>query len=100
MQNHEANIAPSSLSMKRQVVGRAVLWLSVLLLLLSAASLSAQSCLRWVQRTDVGSPGQRYGHSMAYDAARGVTILFGGQFSEVGEDPEFFQDIWEYDGVR
>lgn len=54
--------------------------------------------MRWVLRGEVGSPGARYGHSMAYDAERGVTYLFGGEYSEVGGDPVFFNDVWEYDG--
>lgn len=55
--------------------------------------------LSWVERVGVGSPGPRYGHAMAYDSDRGVTVFFGGEFSEVGGDPECFNDTWEYDGV-
>ncbi len=40
----------------------------------------------WTQRTPTAPPG-RYGHSMTYDAARGVGVLFGGQLG-----------IGEYDG--
>lgn len=47
--------------------------------------------LFWVQRTDVGSPGPRSGHALAYDSDRGVTILFGGQHGDIN-------DTWEYDG--
>lgn len=55
--------------------------------------------LHWIKRTDVGSPGPRYGHAMAYDSKRSVTVFFGGEFSEVGGQPEYFNDTWEYDGV-
>jgi hypothetical protein len=38
---------------------------------------------------------------MAYDAERGVTYLFGGEYSaKAGDDPDYRQDVWEYDGVR
>src|SRR5689334_12080019 len=55
--------------------------------------------LFWQQRTDVGSPGPRYGHALAYDSDRGVTVFFGGEYSEMGGDPEYFNDTWEYDGA-
>jgi hypothetical protein len=58
-------------------------------------------CVEWVKRTDVGSPGLRYSHAMAYDSDRSVTVLFGGEFSSPGEsDFIFFNDTWEYDGVQ
>ena len=63
-------------------------------------SFTASACLRWVQRTDVGSPGPRYAHSLAYDPRTGLVVFFGGQFSEVGGEPEFFNDVWTYDGIR
>lgn len=57
-------------------------------------------CDRWVQRTDVGSPGQRYSHAMAYDEERGVTVFFGGELSNPGDAEVYFNDTWEYDGVH
>src|SRR5262245_19060472 len=54
----------------------------------------SQLCMRWVQRTDVGSPGDRRHHAMAYDSDRGVVVLFGG------EAGEFLQGTQEYDGAR
>ena len=53
----------------------------------------------WVHRTDVGSPGQRYSHAMAFDEHRGVTVFFGGELSNPGDDPTFYGDTWEYDGA-
>jgi hypothetical protein len=52
----------------------------------------------WVHRTDVGTMGKRFGHAMAYDSSRGVTVFFGGEYGEPGEDSGFFNDTWEYDG--
>jgi hypothetical protein len=39
-------------------------------------------------------PGNRYGHSMAYDSAGGVIVLFGGQ---VAANYKF--DTWEWNGT-
>src|SRR5262249_22445088 len=33
----------------------------------------------WTQRTNVGSPGVRTNHPMAYDSVTGKTVLFGGE---------------------
>lgn len=52
----------------------------------------------WVHRTDVGTMGKRFGHAMAYDSSRGVTVFFGGEYGEPGESSSFFDDTWEYDG--
>ncbi len=35
----------------------------------------------WMLRATTG-PGPRYRHAMAYDAARGVTVVFGGDYYE------------------
>ena len=45
----------------------------------------------WVERFPSHSPPARCGFGMAYDAARGVTVLFGGEGLR--------SDTWEYDGV-
>jgi hypothetical protein len=44
--------------------------------LLMPAPVLAQS-VEWT-RTSVTGPAPRYDHAMAYDTARGVTVLFGG----------------------
>lgn len=54
--------------------------------------------LLWKQRSDVGTPGERYGHALAYDTERGVTVLFGGDRTKVITDRVFLNDTWEYDG--
>lgn len=80
-------------------------WALVLALLVGFAAGDAASAatprytLAWTQRTDVGSPGPRYGHALAYDSDRGILVFFGGEYSLPGGDPEYFNDTWEYDGV-
>ncbi|MFU8802307.1 MAG: hypothetical protein ACNA8W_00720 [Bradymonadaceae bacterium] len=53
----------------------------------------------WTKKFPVGAPFRRIGHSMAYDASEGVTVLFGGWVG-VGEDgsPTMFGDTWGWDG--
>lgn len=48
----------------------------------------------WVQRAVTG-PSPRYGHAMAYDAARHVTVLFGGK----GAADVLNSETWEWDGI-
>jgi hypothetical protein len=57
--------------------------------LLPAIAHAKSYCLQWVQRIDVGSPGDRAGHSMAYDVHRGVTVFFGGDIPG-GEEEHYF----------
>src|SRR5207253_1198099 len=45
----------------------------------------------WTQRM-VSGPSPRYLHAMTYDAARGVTVLFGGYNIASGE-------TWEWNGT-
>ena len=59
---------------------------------INQASDPARFHLYWGERTDVGSPGPRFGHALAYDSDRGVTVLFGGY------NHHWFDDTWEYDG--
>lgn len=47
----------------------------------------------WENRTGASWPPGRSGHSMAYDAARGNTVLFGG-WDSVGRK----NDTWTWDG--
>ncbi len=74
--------------------------LAVTLLLFISASTHAQYCVQWVQRTDVGTPGPRLGSAMAYDSDRGVTVLFGGEYHQSGNNDLFWDDTWEYDGIQ
>src|SRR3990170_3875203 len=47
----------------------------------------------WTLREVTEGPTGRYGHAMAYDTARGVTVLFGG-YGQGGE----LRETWEWDG--
>jgi hypothetical protein len=47
----------------------------------------------WTRR-NVAGPSPRDGHRMAFDAARGVTVLFGGESDQGCR----FADTWEWDG--
>lgn len=47
----------------------------------------------WIQQTPATSPPGRFGACMAYDAASGQIILFGGESSLAG-----FGDTWNWDG--
>ncbi len=49
--------------------------------------------LLWTQRQDIG-PAARFGHAMAFDTARGRTVLFGGVAG--GSN---LNDTWEWDGA-
>lgn len=49
---------------------------------------------RWTE-IKTTNPGKRFMHAMAYDAARGKTILFGG-----GNGQTQFNDTWEWDGKQ
>ncbi len=53
---------------------------------------------RWELRSSEG-PAPRYGHAMAYDAARGVTVLFGG-VRWTGNGLQHFNDTWEWNGSQ
>lgn len=66
--------------------------------------------MQWLQRTDVGSPGPRYGSAMAYDEIREVVLLYGGDLNTgvtpgtyvSPQDPLQYNqhDLWKYDGVQ
>jgi N-acetylneuraminic acid mutarotase len=49
----------------------------------------------WTNRTVAGTtPSARYGHAMAYDPGRGVTVLVGGWDIDTGDA---LADVWEWD---
>ncbi|HAV60773.1 MAG TPA: hypothetical protein DCY13_00210, partial [Verrucomicrobiales bacterium] len=85
---------------RRQAVRPAAMVLATLVILAvdTTSAFAANECLQWVRRFDVGSPGDRAGHSMAYDIHRDVTVFFGGDIP--GGGPEhYFNETWEYDGT-
>lgn len=50
----------------------------------------------WVKRAPSSPiPSGRYCHAMAYDSARGVTVLFGGHSGS-----GYLQDTWEWNGAQ
>jgi hypothetical protein len=50
----------------------------------------------WTEMPTTSAPPARWGHTMTYDAARGSTVLFGGQDAA----GNLLDDTWEYDGVQ
>src|SRR5262245_46031280 len=61
-------------------------------LLLLAGWIPAQTA--WTDRTPASSPPGRLGPGLAYDSARGRTVLFGG----LNGGQATFSDTWEWDG--
>lgn len=53
---------------------------------------------RWKEVTTAG-PAERSGHVMAYDTARGKTMLYGGG-SWDGKTSTNYNDLWEWDGKQ
>ncbi len=49
----------------------------------------------WTQITPTHAPSTRHAHTMAYDANRGVVVLFGGYATSGGQS----QETWEYNGT-
>ena len=50
----------------------------------------------WIQVLVATPPSPRRAHAMAFDRARGVTVLYGGTVALV---PATAMDTWEYDGT-
>ena len=59
-----------------------------------SASAQRESTLDWTQRFPENFPEPRHAHAMAYDSARGVTVLFGGL------SWGWVDDTWEWDGTN
>src|SRR5215510_9216284 len=51
----------------------------------------------WTQKFPATSPPGRYAHAMAYDSARGQTLMFGGGDPNTNTN---FGDTWVWDGVN
>ena len=71
-----------------------------LILILTGDSVAlGDDCATWVRRF-VGTPGKRVSPALAYDSDRGVTVFFGGEYSDAGSNTTtYYNDTWEYDGV-
>ena len=52
----------------------------------------------WRGHKPVTSPSPRYGAAMAYDEARGVSVMFGGSSVTGGNAPVGENDTWIWDG--
>ena len=48
----------------------------------------------WTKKNPSNSPSPRFGHTMAYDTKRKVTVLFGGNGGT-----RYYSDTWEWDGI-
>ncbi len=68
---------------------------AVVLCLLAPIAAQAQPVC-WTQWS-VSGPSPRQSHAMAYDAARGVTVLFGGRSPS---NPISDGETWEWDGTN
>ncbi|MBK9386122.1 MAG: hypothetical protein IPN34_15020 [Planctomycetes bacterium] len=51
---------------------------------------------QWTTSATSPRPSPRYLHAMAYDSARGVTVLFGGTHATTGA---LLNDTWEWNGT-
>ena len=69
----------------------------VALLLVSLGALRpAAAAPNWTNRAPSAPPSARNSHAMAYDSARGVTVLFGGQDG----GGNILNDTWEWNGTN
>ncbi len=60
--------------------------------------LSSLACAQtWSEPKPSSAPPVRHDHSMAWDSARGKTVMFGG-YGET--NPNQYSDTWEYDGSK
>src|SRR5262245_46849967 len=57
-------------------------WMALSLALVLIPPAVSEAQLAWDDHSPLAGPPGRFGHSMAYDAARGVTVLFGGQTAD------------------
>src|SRR5262249_51450577 len=73
--------------------GSILLVATILSILGWSATARSQSCRGWVEWSGSG-PSRREGHTMAYDSARGVTVLFGGEDNGTRSG-----ETWEWDGA-
>jgi uncharacterized protein (TIGR03437 family) len=62
---------------------------------LFATQAGAQAVGNWTRQIPQNFPGPRYEHAMAYDAARGQVVVFGGTRSSL---QPYTNDTWVWDG--
>lgn len=77
---------------------RPVVWLSSALIVVGATAVAQP--YGWTQLNVPGPlPAQRHSVGLAYDAARGVTVLFGGLNGVKESGTGVLGDTWEFDGT-
>lgn len=74
---------------------RSCLWLALTLLAWGAAGAQVTLLPAWQQQSPATSPSARDGAAMAYDAAHGQVVMFGGDDSSGNP----LKETWTYDGV-
>jgi hypothetical protein len=67
---------------------------AVVLLAQPAVLASSAPAPTWTKQAPTASPSARWGAPMAYDAATGTIVLFGGK----NNSPGFLSDTWTWDG--
>ncbi|MBI5764465.1 MAG: immunoglobulin domain-containing protein [Planctomycetes bacterium] len=70
---------------------------AALAILNAAAPVRAQCDGVWTKRMPAASPSARSNHQLAYDSARGVTVLFGGGFGDSTSGMN--NETWEWNGT-
>jgi hypothetical protein len=78
----------------------AVAGVCALLLLLGAECIPAHAQPNWVQESPSASPPARDYAALAYDAAQGQVVLFGGGGEPGGVCCGYFNDTWVWDGTN
>lgn len=73
--------------------GTCLLLIALLILCVGASPAHASCAVIWQHRSDSG-PSPRRTMRLAYDSARGVTVLFGGRSGSTYQN-----DTWEWDGT-
>jgi hypothetical protein len=67
---------------------------------LPTSSVAAQAALdTWNERSPTISPDAPWGAALAYDAARNVTVLFGGSTGSLADDSNLRNDTWTWNGA-
>ena len=61
--------------------------------------IAALALPQWVLR-DTNGPPARFGHAMAYDSARGVTVMYGGGQAVPNVGYVGFGEVWEWSGAQ
>src|SRR5688572_7152112 len=65
---------------------------SIIVMSLLSGPVQAQPCVKWTRVNTL----PRFDHVMAYDSARGTTVMFGGKDGSFNSN----SDTWEWDGAN